>query len=98
MQHLIDTILWGGTYATPVFACRAPGGLNPQIARDSAPYRVWRGENSHWGGLNGTIVLTRISRSRLRWIRRSARSITICCAGMRQRRDLGGSARDQHAA
>lgn len=47
MQHLIDTIGYGGTYARPILTA-APRGRELQIERASAPYLVWLGENPRW--------------------------------------------------
>lgn len=47
MQHLVDTIAYGGKYDVPILAA-ATGGRPPEIRRDSAPYGVWLGWNSHW--------------------------------------------------
>ena len=47
MQHLIDTIAHGGTYARPILAA-GPRGPGLQIERLSAPYQVWLGRNPRW--------------------------------------------------
>ena len=48
MQHLIDTIACGGSYAVPILAASAPGRPAPEIVRNSAPHLVWLDKNSHW--------------------------------------------------
>jgi hypothetical protein len=47
MQHLIDTIAYGGAYARPILAA-ARHGAELQIERLSAPYQVWLGRNPRW--------------------------------------------------
>jgi len=48
MQHLVDTIAYGGSYAVPILAARASDHPAPEISRNSAPYLVWLDKNSHW--------------------------------------------------
>ena len=48
MQHLIDTIAYGGRYARPIITAAAADRPQPRIERESAPYLVWRGENDYW--------------------------------------------------
>ncbi|HXP73774.1 MAG TPA: hypothetical protein VN823_06480 [Stellaceae bacterium] len=57
MQHLIDTIAYGGTYAKPILAAEPRGGPAPQIERDSAPYLVWLGRNPYWRRPFDTVLL-----------------------------------------
>jgi hypothetical protein len=57
MQHLIDTIAYGGSYAVPILAASAPGRATPEIVRNSAPYLVWLDKNSHWRRPSGTALL-----------------------------------------
>ncbi len=47
MQHLIDTIAYGGRYARPILV-RPDNRPEPQLERDSAPYQVWLGRNRDW--------------------------------------------------
>ena len=56
MQHLIDTIAYGGAYARPILAA-APRDQELQIERDSAPYLVWLGRNSRWRRPFDTVLL-----------------------------------------
>jgi hypothetical protein len=56
MQHLIDTIAYGGTYARPILAA-ATRGQALQIERDSAPYQVWLGRNPRWRRPFETVLL-----------------------------------------
>ena len=58
MQHLIDTIAYGGAYARPILAVAPKGGREPEIVRGSAPYQVWLGRNSHWRRPFDTVLLT----------------------------------------
>lgn len=46
MQHLIDTIGYGGQYARPMLV-GPRAGPELQIERGSAPYQVWLGRNTH---------------------------------------------------
>lgn len=56
MQHLIDTIGYGGQYARPILTGRrALQGL--EIERQSAPYQVWLGRNAHWRRPFDTVLL-----------------------------------------
>ena len=57
VQHLIDTIAHGGTYATPILAAGPRGEPAPQIERDSAPYLIWLGRNSRWKRPFDTVLL-----------------------------------------
>lgn len=57
MQHLIDTIAYGGTYAKPILSAAPPKPRELQIERDSAPYQVWLGRNSHWRRPFDTVLL-----------------------------------------
>jgi hypothetical protein len=63
MQHLIDTIGYGGTYERPVIT-GAPGAANLQIVRDSAPYLVWLDGNEYWHRPVGAVSL-RLENARL---------------------------------
>jgi hypothetical protein len=57
MQHLIDTIAEGGTYARPILTAAPRGGRDLQIERESAPYQVWLGRNRHWRRPFDTVLL-----------------------------------------
>lgn len=46
MQHLIDTIGYGGNFGRQVITGAPPANL--QINRDSAPYLVWLDRNEYW--------------------------------------------------
>jgi hypothetical protein len=56
MQHLIDTIGYGGNFGQTVIM-RAPGPADLQIERDSAPYAVWLGHNEYWQRPVGAVSL-----------------------------------------
>jgi len=56
MQHLIDTIGYGGNFGQQVIT-RAPGPVNLQIVRDSAPYLVWLDRNEYWQRPVGAVSL-----------------------------------------
>jgi hypothetical protein len=56
MQHLIDTIGYGGNFGRQVITA-APGPANLQIIRDSAPYLVWLDRNEYWQRPVGAVSL-----------------------------------------
>jgi hypothetical protein len=56
MQHLIDTIGYGGNFGRQVIT-GAPGPANLQIIRDSAPYLVWLDRNEYWQRPVGAVSL-----------------------------------------
>jgi hypothetical protein len=56
MQHLIDTIGYGGTYARPILTA-ASRARELQIERASAPYLVWLGQNPRWRRPFDTVLL-----------------------------------------
>jgi hypothetical protein len=56
MQHLIDTIAHGGTYARPILTAM-PRDQNLEIERESAPYQVWLGRNPRWRRPFDTVLL-----------------------------------------
>jgi len=63
MQHLIDTIGYGGNFGRTVITA-APGPANLQIVRDSAPYLVWLDRNEYWQRPMGAVSL-RLENTRL---------------------------------
>jgi hypothetical protein len=56
MQHLIDTIGYGGNFGRTVIT-GTPGPANLQIVRDSAPYLVWLDRNEYWQRPVGAVSL-----------------------------------------
>lgn len=56
MQHLIDTIGYGGNFGQTVIT-GTPRPANLQINRDSAPYLVWLDRNEYWQRPVGAVSL-----------------------------------------